>query len=122
MHRNADLYFKKFDYDPEKILAERNMQQHGEVQKYIDNSVLKYCDQFIPKDRGFLKQSGITNTNVGSGEVKWRTPYARKLYYAPASYQFQGAPMRGSYWFDRMKAQYRNDILAGAARVAGAKT
>ena len=56
---------------------------------------------------------------MGSGEIVYNTPYARRWYYMPAD--FQEAPERGNYWFDRMKQQYAQKILAGAARIAGAK-
>lgn len=34
---------------------------------------------------------------------------------------FQGAPMRGNYWFERMKQQYKKQILQGAKDIAKAK-
>ena len=46
-----------------------------------------------------------------------RQSVARRWYYMPAA--FQEAPERGNYWFDRMKAQYRDQILKGAQKVAG---
>lgn len=64
-------------------------------------------------------ESGIQNTQIGSGEVVYNTPYARRWYYMPAN--FQEAPQRGNYWFDRMKVEYGRAILEGAARIAGAR-
>lgn len=88
------------------------------AQKYIDSEVLRRCDPYVPKDTGELIRSGIRETRLGSGKVKYRTPYARRWYYEPA--HFQGAPKRGNYWFERMK---RNGgaraILQGAARITG---
>ena len=31
------------------------------------------------------------------------------------------APTRGAYWFERMKANHKDEILKGAAKVAGAR-
>ena len=31
---------------------------------------------------------------------------------------FHEAPERGNYWFDRMKQQYKNQILEGAKKIA----
>ena len=109
--------FKSFTYDNDQILRLRGLEEGGAVQRYVDSEVLRLCEPFIPRDTGELVNSGITNTIVGSGEVRWRTPYARRWYYMPAS--FQGAPQKGNYWFERMKQQYKNKILEGAAKIAG---
>lgn len=87
------------------------------AQEFIDSECLRLCDQLVPKDTGILKQSGIMNTQIGSGELRYRTPYARRWYYMPAN--FQEAPERGNYWFERMKQQNKEKILAGARRIAG---
>ncbi len=71
----------------------------------------------MPKDTNLLINSGILNTQIGSGEIRYRTPYARKLYYHP-KYNFQGAPERGAYAFERTKQQYKEQILKGAQRIA----
>ena len=87
------------------------------AQEFIDSECLRLCDQFVPKDTGILKQSGIMHTVIGSGELRYRTVYARRWYYMPAA--FQEAPQRGNYWFERMKQQYKDKILAGAKKIAG---
>lgn len=100
--------------DINKIIAKRGLEVGGRVQTYIDTQVLRLSEPLIPKDTGELIRSGILNTNLGSGVVKYRTPYARRWYYMPA--KFQEAPQRGNYWFERMKQQYLSQILAGAQR------
>ena len=95
------------------------------VQAYIDSKCLEYCDPLVPKDTGILKQSGIMNTQIGTGEVKYRTPYARRWYYMPANFnQGSGSGMnavgRGNYWFERMKQQHKENILRGARGISGA--
>lgn len=110
------LRFRSFDYDVAKILKSRGLDTRGKVQQYIDSEVLRLSEPFIPKDTGALIDSGIQNTDIGSGEVKYSTPYARRWYYMPA--QFQEAPQRGNYWFERMKQQYKESILKGAERIA----
>lgn len=91
----------------------------NEAQAFIDSECLRLCEPLVPKDTGILIQSGIMNTEIGSGEVKYRTTYARRWYYMPAN--FSEAPERGNYWFERMKEQYLERILAGAKKIAGAK-
>lgn len=112
--------FKTFNFNRDKILKSRGLEENGKVQQFIDSECLRLCDKKIPKDTGALIQSGIINTRVGSGQVIWRTPYARRLYYHP-EYNFNQSPERGAYWFDRMKAQHKKQILSGAAKLAGGR-
>lgn len=108
----------KFEMDSvDKIIAKRNLDN---VQKFVDLEVLRKTDPYVPMDKGTLKSSGTRHTVIGSGNVKYQTPYARRMYYNP-SYNFQGSPMRGAYWFERMKTDHKQSILTGAARMAGAK-
>ena len=103
-----------------EILRERNLQTGGLVQRTIDSEVLRLCDPYVPKDSGDLIRSGIIFTQLGSGKVVYQTPYARRWYYRPAN--FQGAPKRGNYWFERMKKEGgRNKILQAAAAVSGGR-
>lgn len=112
---------KSVEVDEAKILRDRGIEPNGAVQQYIDSEVMRLCDPLIPFDVGTLRDSGIQNTVIGTGEVKWRTVYARRWYYRPA--RFEGAPQRGNYWFERMKREGgKEKILAGAAKIAGAQT
>lgn len=113
--------FRSFRYNEGRIMNNRGLEENGRVQQFIDSECLRLCDRKIPKDTGALIQSGIINTRVGSGQVIWRTPYARRLYYHP-EYNFDQSPERGAYWFDRMKTQHKKDILKGAARLAGGRS
>ncbi len=70
----------------------------------MTNEILRLSEPYVPFDvaglysnPGQLKNSG----RVDGTDVVWSTPYARKLYYHP-EYNFQGAPMRGANWVDRM--------------------
>lgn len=113
--------FKTLILNPSQILKDRGLDSGGKVQQFIDSECLRLCDPKTPKDTGALIQSGIVNTKIGSGQVKWSTPYARRLYYHP-EYHFQESPERGAYWFERMKQQHKNSILKGAAEIAGGET
>ncbi|WMI80353.1 minor capsid protein [Anaerotignum sp. MB30-C6] len=109
----------------------------GRVQRYIDQEVVRLMAPFTPLDTGAL-QKGI---NAKNGEVVYSAPYAKMLYYGKVmvspstgspwarrgeekvltqrSLQFNGAPMRGAYWFLRMKAQFAEEILKGAGKIHG---
>lgn len=126
-----------------KIIAKRGLEEKGRVQKYIDSAVLRYCDPYTPKDTGQLIKSGIIGTKIGSGKVVYNAPYARFLYYgrvmiSPTTgspwakngerktttsreMSYFGAPKRGSFWLERMKADHKQDILREAAEVAGGR-
>lgn len=100
------------------VLKKRGLEENSEAQKYIDKEVLRLCDPLVPKDTGALISSGIINTQIGSGKVRYREPYARRWYYMPAT--FAGAPSRGNYWFERMKKQGgRKQILEGLKKITG---
>lgn len=104
------------EYDLEEILKRRGLEDGGRVQQFIDTECLRLCQPKVPKRENILIESGNINTKIGSGELEYRTPYARRWYYMPA--QFQGAPERGNYWFERMKQQYKDQILKGAQKIA----
>lgn len=101
-----------------QLLKERGLSKGGVAQKFVDSEVLRRCDPLVPKDTGALINSGILETTIGSGEVKYSTPYARRWYYIPA--KFAGAPERGNHWFHRMiKNGGREAILRGLAKLTG---
>lgn len=124
------------------LLASRGLEAHGAVQTYIDSEVLRLNAPYMPFQSGQLIQSGIHGTDVGSGIVRYNAPYARYLYYGKLmvgangsswakkgekkrvtdkDLTYNGAPKRGSYSFERMKAAHQKSILQGAARIAGGR-
>lgn len=119
----ADFFIlKAIQFNQQQALKKRGLQPGGAVQKYIDSKVLEYCAPMVPKDvaaasqGGNLIESGKIHTVIGTGEVKYHTPYARRWYYMPAN--FQQAPERGNYWFERMKQKHKQHILNGAQKIA----
>ena len=102
--------------DANEVLKSRGLEEKGRVQQFIDSECLRLSAEKVPKDTGALIESGNINTKIGSGQLAYRTPYARRWYYMPA--KFQGAPERGNYWFSRMAQQHRNQILSGAQKIA----
>lgn len=102
--------------------------KYSNAQKFVDSEVLRLSDKYTPFQTGFLKKSGILGTDIGSGEVQWIAPYARYQYYGKAmegkppkkvtdrDLQYNGAPQRGAFWFERMKVDHKQEILDGARR------
>ena len=70
------------------------------VQARWDDIVKNGMRKYVPHDQGLLESSADINTILGSGEIIYRTPYARRLHYNP-QYNFQGAPTRGGRWAER---------------------
>lgn len=114
------ILFDKFDFDNVKALKKRDLETGGKVQSYIDSECIRRMDPYTPKDVGTLIGAATTQTSIGSGKIVQQTPYAKRWYYEPAN--FQGAPMRGNRWFERMKSSHKDSILRGAASIAGAKS
>lgn len=111
---------KTVEMNEAEIIEKRGLNFSGRAQQFIDSEVLRRCQPYVPMDTGELIRSGIRETAIGSGEVKYRTPYARRWYYREA--QFAGAPRRGTYWFERMKNEGgREAILRGVQKLTGAK-
>lgn len=98
------------------LIQARGLEVGGKVQKFIDSEVLRLTDPYVPMDTGALKSSGTRATKIGSGEVKYRTPYARRQYF-----ENKGNGLRGRQWFERSKADNKASILNGALKIAGGK-
>lgn len=91
------------------------------AQKYVDSEVLRLSSRYIPLRTSMLQKSGILGTEIGSGEVAWIAPYAKKQYYETADTRSYDA-QRGGHWFIRMKADHGKEIIAGAKARMGGKT
>lgn len=112
-----DMKTRFIVHDIQKSISKRGLEVGGKVQQYVDSEVLRLTDPYVPMDTGQLKQSGTRHTKIGSGNVIYKTPYARKQYF-----HNKGNGLRGAYWFERMKADHRDNILKGAAEVAGGRS
>lgn len=111
-----EVELKDIQIDIQKAISRRGLEVQGRVQRFIDSEVLRLTEPYVPRLTGALINSGTINTRVGSGQVIYKTPYARRQYY-----ENKGSGRRGKQWFERMKANHVGEILQGAARIAGAK-
>lgn len=144
-------YNARLDLDGlQDALEARGLKPGGKVQKFIDSEVIRLCDPKVPFSTGVLKHSAITASVIGQGMVVYATPYARYLYYGQVygpnipryeagelagfwsppgkkkhptgrKLTYNGAPDRGALWFERMKAERGDDIIRGAAALAGGR-
>lgn len=103
---------------------------------------------YTPFLSGALIKSATIGTVIGSGTIKQNTPYARYQYYGEVygpnipiikdgvlegfysppkksptgrelQYNKSKNPKAGKKWFERMKADHKTSILAGAAKISG---
>lgn len=98
-------------FGPQKSKAFEN------AQEFVDSECLRRCNPFTPRRTGMLIKSGTLGTVIGSGELTYLAPYARRQYYEHKG----GKGQRGSKWFERMKAAHKDSILKGAAKIIDGK-
>jgi len=79
----------------------------GKLQQFIDSTILKGIEPYIPMRSGATTKSGINHTKIGSGMLIWRTPYIRYIYYGVLMVDPDygvGAfynPLTGQFWSRR---------------------
>ena len=77
-----------------------------QVQAPLDALILQDSNFFCPIKTGTLQKSAIINSRIGSGELVWRTPYARRLYYEYEKPSHQANPNACAKWFEAAKARW----------------
>lgn len=79
------------------------------AQMKLDAQVLADSNFYCPlraSQGGTLQKSAIINTVIGSGLVKWCTPYARRQYYGVNFDHSKSAnPNACAKWFEAAKAR-----------------
>ncbi len=116
--KNAELAIKwKTDF------SDKWNSRYQRAQNYLDRTVLMRSNQFIKRRTGRLVYSSLRETRIGSGLVRWRTPYARAVYYGRyfGKNAKTGKPMRskGKFWFRRMKAISGRQAVSNTRKIAG---
>ena len=119
------------------LLKKYGLQEGGPVQKLVDSEAMRYMSDYMPRRQaGELEHMMILSTVIGSGQIDIPGPYAHYLhegilYVSPTTgsawakkdeikvptdrlLTYAGAPMRGKKFFDRMKADHKDDILKDA--------
>lgn len=131
------------------MLKDRGLEEMGKVQKFIDIEVIKQMRPYTPFQSGTLANAPMLG-GIGKGKIVQDTPYARYLYYGEVygtnypivkngivegfysppkkeptgrelEYNKATHPKAGKLWFERMKADHKDDILKGAREIAGGK-
>ena len=83
----------------------RMERQYSSIQKFIDNTVVRYMNPYIPMRTGILAKSVILGSRMGSGELVFVAPYSRKVYYSE-NMRFSKSRHRlaQAKWVEGMKA------------------
>ena len=92
-------------FDANKVSRDFN-EGLNKAQAALDSAVLSDSNYFVPLKTGTLQKSAIINTRIGSGEVTWQTPYARRLYYEYEKPAHQANPNACAKWFEAAKSRW----------------
>lgn len=101
------ITFTGITFDPN--FKQKTESDFDRCQKFVDSEVLRLSDPYVPFKTGMLKKSGISGTVIGSGVVEYTAPYAKRQYYTNS-----GNGLRGKLWFERMKADHKDEIMKKA--------
>lgn len=115
------------------------------AQEFVDSECIRLMKPYTPNRSGVLYKSATLGTEIGSGEIHQVAPYARYQYYGmlmvssitgssfakageskvltsiPLQYSKGKHLQAGKLWFERMKADKKQQILRGAQKYAGGK-
>ncbi|MBR1713494.1 MAG: minor capsid protein [Treponema sp.] len=82
------------------------------AQMKLDSQVLADSNYYCPLYTGTLQKSAIINTVLGSGEIVWRTPYAREQYYGLNFDHSKSNNLNAcAMWFEAAKARKEKDWI-----------
>ena len=81
-------------------------EQARKTQAGLDSLILSDSNYFCPIKTGTLQKSAIINSRLGSGELVWKTPYARRQYYDYHKPPYQPNPNACGKWFEAAKARW----------------
>ena len=92
--------------------------RYKKAQMYLDNEVLKDSAPYVPMRTGNLMKSGQLGTKIGSGEIVYNAPYARRMYYGTSfNFSKDKHPQACAQWFEKAKATKKKDWIAGVNKI-----
>lgn len=105
--------------DVETLKERLGLNEGGRVQETIDRCVAEFCRPYCPHDTGRLEESPFSH-EFGTGVVTYDVPYAQDCYYGvERHFRTTYNLLAGAYWFERMKADRLQDIIAEAEASVG---
>lgn len=118
MNVDVKIEFNSID----RLLRDRGLEERGRVQQYVDSEFIRLASPYVPLRTGMLMKSATTGSVIGSGLVVYNVPYASAQYYGPRKTGSATGPLRGPYWAQRMISDHGDEIVRGAATMAGGTT
>lgn len=106
----------KHDFDKTIQRYEKALAKGGMVQSYIDTTVIKGIEPYVPFKSGNLSRSAKVSNNKGPGMITWTAPQARYLWYGKSKtgkdlvYNKAGHPLAGKMWTERYKADHMSEL------------
>lgn len=82
-------------------------QQFEKAQEFIDSECIRRMNPLTPRLTGVMIKSATLGTVIGSGQIEYLAPYARRQYYEHKTKK---------KWFETMKKGHKDVILKGAAK------
>lgn len=90
--------------------APKKNKSFSDAQSFVDSECLRYMNPLTPRKTGFMIKSATLGTVIGSGNIEYLAPYARRQYYEHKT---------KARWFETMKAGHKDAIMKGANQIAG---
>ena len=106
----------------QEILLKRNLNKDGKAQQMFTKECAKAMNPYIPFKTGTLKDLDVV---VGTDNVTYYAPYARKQYFTNAGLGIEGnslGGLRGKQWDKRMWSNHGNGIVKTIADFVGGKS
>lgn len=104
----------------EQIIEHFGLDIGGRTQEVIDSSFMAYMEPYMPKDTGTMIDLMFAQNKPGKGEIDINVNYADYVNTGVSKsgkpLNYQGAPMRGANFVERMLADHFDDILNDAQK------
>ncbi len=107
--------------------AQRMNQRYSAIQKFIENTVVRHMNPFVPMRTGILAKSVVLGSRMGSGELVYIAPYSRKVYLGEKKdgtkmkFSKSRHPKATEKWAEHMKAarmpQIEREVQAYVGRL-----
>lgn len=108
--------------DTGRVLLKRYLNKDGKAQEFFTKEVAKTSDNYIPFDRGRLKNIMI---EIQTDKIIYSAPYAKKQYYTNKGNGRSGTSqggLRGKFWDRRMWNDRSNEIVKSVAQFVGGRS
>lgn len=112
----------KLNLGPIKAKYDKAFALGGPIQQFIDSTILKGVEPYVPMKIGTTTKSGILQSRIGHGQLIWRTPYVRYIWFGKSKtgkdlrYNKRRHPLAGKMWAERYKADHITELRGMVAR------